>query len=155
MRRSWQHWDVMWSIKKQISKLGQMNHLLGKFLSFGYKESLQQLAQLRTSKLWLSRTAEMNLPAGVSKLEMAYNKPSFFSTAQLWCESLHYHWQTKNEHRGFEVPPCLAVRGVPPSRPRMGSGFQQSTRKDCYLPGSLGWICDQRQYAIYVYIFVL
>lgn len=60
-----------------------MNHLPGKFLSFDYKESLQQLAQLWTSKLWLSRTAEMNLPTGVSKLEMAYNKPSFFSTAQL------------------------------------------------------------------------
>lgn len=41
----------MQTIIKQISKLGQMNYLLGKFLSFDYKESLQQLAELGTSKL--------------------------------------------------------------------------------------------------------
>lgn len=35
----------------QISKIGQMNHLPGKFLSIDCKESLQQLAQPQTSKL--------------------------------------------------------------------------------------------------------
>lgn len=82
-------------IQKPISVIGQMNHLSGKFLSFDHKESLQQLAQLQTSKLWLSRIAEMNPTAGVSKLK----------TAQLWRESLDYHWHREMNISRVKLPP--------------------------------------------------
>lgn len=78
----------MQTIEKQISKIGQVNHLPGKFLSFDYKDTLPQLARLQTSKLQLSRTAEMNPTAGVSKLKMAYNKTHLlFNGSALPCES--------------------------------------------------------------------
>lgn len=78
----------MQTIEKQISKIGQVNHLPGKFLSFDYKDTLPRLAQLQTSKLQLSRIAEMNPTAGVSKLKMAYNKTHLlFNGSALPCKS--------------------------------------------------------------------
>lgn len=78
----------MQTIEKQISKIGQVNHLPGKFLSFDYKDILPRLAQLQTSKLQLSRIAEMNPTASVSKLKMAYNKTHLlFNGLALPCKS--------------------------------------------------------------------
>lgn len=91
----------------------------------------------------------MNPTAGVSKLEMAYNKTHFLfnGSAMTWKSGLS-DTQKMNISRVEGSPAWLWEETLP----RRGSGFQESTRKTHYLARSLDWICGQRQEVIYGYV---